>query len=144
MLSDREAILNLLAKYCFVTDRGTADELAALFWEDCTVNFGGNLHEGRNAAREGFARWIAKMRAPVEGLRHILHTPLIDVNGDAATSEAYYDADCHARTSGRAIRLRGLYRTAFARRAGEWRILQHEVQIWKPIPARDTREAKPA
>lgn len=134
MLSDRDTILNLLAKYCFITDRGTADELAALFWEDCTVDFGGNVHEGRAVARDGFARWITRMRDPVEGLRHILHTPLIEVAGETATSEAYYDADCHARRSGRAIRLRGLYRTEFARREGEWRILRHEVQIWKPIP----------
>ena len=138
-MSDRDAILNLLATYCFVTDRGSADDLAALFWEDCTVDFDSNVHEGLPAAREGFARWITKMRDPVEGLRHILHTPRIDIDGDSAQSEAYYDADCHARKSGRAIRLRGLYRTEFARRGGEWRILRHEVQIWKPIPAPDKR-----
>lgn len=141
MLSNRDRILNLLAKYCFVTDRGTADELAALFWEDCTVDFGGNVHEGREAARDGFARWITKMRDPVEGLRHILHTPLIEVDGDTATSEAYYDADCHARKSGRPIRLRGLYRTQFMRRDSDWRILRHEVQIWKPIPEPEKKQA---
>lgn len=141
MPGDRDSILTLLAKYCFVTDRGSADELAALFWPDCTVNFDGNLHAGRAAAREGFARWIGKMREPMEGLRHILHTPLIEVAGEAATSEAYYDADGHVRRSGRAIRLRGLYRTAYARRDGEWRILRHEVQIWKPIPAQETKPA---
>ncbi|MCA8900959.1 MAG: nuclear transport factor 2 family protein [Hyphomonas sp.] len=132
-MSDRDAILTLLARYCFITDRGSADELAALFWEDCTVDFGGNVHEGREAAHKGFARWIGKMRDPVEGLRHILHTPLIEIAGDTASSEAYYDADCHSRKSGRAIRLRGLYRTAFERRDGDWRILRHEVQIWRPM-----------
>ena len=133
-MSDRDEILTLLARYCFMTDRGTADELAALFCEDCTVNFGGRVHEGREAARNGFARWITKMRDPVEGLRHILHTPLVVIDGDRATAEAYYDADGHSRKKGFAIRLRGLYRTTFERRNGDWRILRHEVQIWKPIP----------
>ena len=130
-LSEREQVANLLAKYCFVTDRGSAEEMAALFWDDASVTFGENVNSGIDAVRAGFAAWIAKMRDPVEGLRHVLHTPLIEIDGDAATAEAYYDADGHSRRRGKRIHLRGLYRDRLERRNGEWRFLAKEIQIWR-------------
>ena len=130
-MNDEESIRNLYARYCFATDRGTADDIAALFWDDCTVNFGGNINQGVDAARTGFAKWIAKMREPVEGLRHCLYTPLIKVDGHRASVEAYYDADGHSKNKGKLIQLRGLYRSTMEKRDEEWRYLEHEVQIWR-------------
>ncbi len=131
MPTDHELIRNLYARYCFATDRGTADDIAALFWEDCTVNFGGNVNDGVEAARAGFAKWIHKMRDPVEGLRHCLYTPLVQVEGDRASVEAYYDADGHSKGKGKLIQLRGLYRSTMEKRGDEWRFFRHEVQIWR-------------
>ncbi|WP_162558882.1 nuclear transport factor 2 family protein [Sphingorhabdus sp. EL138] len=138
MPSDHELIQNLYAAYCFAVDRGSAEDIAAHFWDDCYLNFGGNIHEGVGEARIGFAKWIARMREPVEGLRHCLYTPLIEVNGDLAEAEAYYDADGHAGRKGKPIQLRGLYRSTLKKRAStngksEWRFLKHEVQIWNSI-----------
>ncbi len=138
MPSDHELIQNLYAAYCFTVDRGSAEDIAACFWDDCYLNFGGNIHEGADAARIGFAKWITKMRDPVEGLRHCLYTPLITVDGYRANAEAYYDADGHAGRKGKPIQLRGLYRSTLEKRAipagsYEWRFLKHEVQIWNSI-----------
>ena len=130
-LSDREQISNLLAKYCFVTDRGSAEEMAEMFWEDATVQFGDRVNRGIDAVRNGFAAWIAKMRDPVDGLRHVLHTPWIDIDGDTAVAEAYYDADGHSRKRGTPIHLRGVYRDRLERRSNEWRFLEREIQIWR-------------
>ncbi len=131
--SDYEQIQSLLAKYCFVTDRGSAEEMATLFWDDAVVKFGDNTNEGIEAVTAGFAAWIAKMRDPVEGLRHVLHTPCIEIDGDTATAEAYYDADGHSRNKGRRISLRGLYRDRLEKRNGEWRFRQKEIQIWRSM-----------
>ncbi len=133
MTGDQQLIQNIYAKYCFAVDRGSAEDIAAYFWDDCYLNFGGNIHEGVDEARVGFAKWISKMRDPVQGLRHCLYTPQIDVNGDRANAEAYYDADGHAGRKGKPIQLRGLYRSTLERREGEWRFLKHEVQIWDSI-----------
>ncbi len=131
--TDQEQIQSLLAKYCFVTDRGTAEEMAALFWDDAVVKFGDNRNEGIEAVTDGFAAWIRKMRDPVEGLRHVLHTPCIEISGDCATAEAYYDADGHSRNKGRRISLRGLYRDRLEKRNGEWRFAAKEIQIWRSM-----------
>lgn len=133
MLTDYEQIKNLMAKYCFVTDRGSAVDIAALFWEDCTVNFGGRVNEGIEEATAGFDKWISKMRAPLDGLRHILHTPLIEIDGDTATAEAYYDADGHSKNKGKLIQLRGIYKDRLEKRGGEWRFIHREVQIWRSV-----------
>lgn len=133
MTSDQEQIQNIYAAYCFAVDRGTADDIAAYFWNDCHLNFGGNIHEGVEEARTGFSKWIAKMRDPVRGLRHCLYTPLIEIDGNNAKAEAYYDADGHAGRKGKPIQLRGLYRSQLEKRTGEWRFIKHEVQIWDSI-----------
>ncbi|GAB5487072.1 MAG: hypothetical protein Pars2KO_06420 [Parasphingorhabdus sp.] len=133
MPNDHETIQNLYAGYCFAVDRGSADDIAAYFWPECYVNFGGNIHEGAEEARTGFSKWINKMRDPVQNLRHCLYTPLIEIDGDSAKAEAYYDADGHAGRKGKPIQLRGLYRSTLEKRAGEWRFIKHEVQIWHSI-----------
>ena len=133
MTKDQEQIQNLYAGYCFAVDRGSAEDIAACFWDDCYLNFGGNIHHGVDEARIGFSKWIEKMRDPVRGLRHCLYTPLIEVNGDSAKAEAYYDADGHAGRKGKPIQLRGLYRSILEKRDGEWRFIKHEVQIWDSI-----------
>ena len=78
-LTDYEQIQNLLARYCFVTDRGTANELADLFWEDAEVDFNGTVNSGIVAMKKGFQRWIKKYRDPVVDLRH--HKESIQING---------------------------------------------------------------
>ena len=133
MTTDHEAIHSLLSKYCFVTDRGSAEEMAGLFWDDATVIFGENTNAGIAAVTAGFEAWITKMRDPVEGLRHVLHTPCIEIDGDSATSEAYYDADGHSRKKGKPIHLRGLYRDRLEKRNGEWRFVEREIQIWRSM-----------
>lgn len=133
MPSDNEQIQTLLGRYCFLTDRGSAQEMAALFWDDAAVVFGDRTNEGIEAITAGFQAWITKMRDPVEGLRHVLHTPWIAVDGDIATAEAYYDADGHTRGRGRRVHLRGMYRDELEKRNGEWRFRRREVQIWRSM-----------
>ena len=133
MLSNYEQISNVLAGYCFATDRGTAEDIAAYFWEDASVNFDGRVNSGLEDITIGFQKWITKLRDPVEGLRHILHTPVIIIDGDRATSEAYYDADGHSKNKGNLIQLRGVYKDKLEKRGGEWRFIYREVQIWRSV-----------
>lgn len=124
--TDREQIENHLARYCFTVDSGTAEAIAALFWDDARLDFNG-VHTGVEAIRRCYADWIANMRDPVEGLRHLIYMPLIEIDGGHARAQTYVDADAHARKDGRAIRLRALYRDHLSRRDGEWRFAERHI-----------------
>ena len=124
--SDREQIQNHLARYCFTVDQGTADQIAGLFWDDARLDFNG-IFTDSEAIRDCYVEWIRKARDPVEGLRHLIYVPLIDIDEDSALTETYVDADCHARRSGRAIQLRSLYRDRLTKRHGEWRFSDRHI-----------------
>lgn len=126
--SDYVQIQNHLARYCFAVDRGTAKEISSLFWPDATLEFGGEYH-GADEILRCFQHWIESMREPVEGLRHLIHIPRIELNGEEAKSECYADADAHSRRSGRPIRNRAIYRDRLSRRDGEWRFQERRI-IW--------------
>ncbi|MGE0337384.1 MAG: nuclear transport factor 2 family protein [Gammaproteobacteria bacterium] len=135
--SDFELIQNHLARYCFAVDHGSADEIADLFWDDATLEFGG-LHTGRAAIRACYAAWIRTKRDPVEGLRHLIYVPLIEIDGDHASTQTYVDADAHTRRSGRPVLLRSLYRDRFRKQDGEWRFAHRHI-----VPMRSLTDAAP-
>ena len=124
--TEREQIENHLARYCFAVDEGTADDIAALFWDDARLEFNGS-HVGRDAIRQCYADWIVRLRDPVDEIRHLLYVPLIDIEGDEATAATYVDADALTRRSGRAVQLRACYRDRLARRDGEWRFAERLI-----------------
>jgi hypothetical protein len=129
-LSDYEQIQNHLAKYCFRVDRGTADEIAELFWEDAFLDLYGQ-HQGIAAIHTAYVNWIRDMRDPVEGLRHCIAQPCIAIDGDEATSECYVDADAHTRKKGRLIQLRALYKDRLTKRHGEWRFTDRRIVVFR-------------
>lgn len=132
-MTDYEQIHNLLVRYCYVTDRGSAEDIAELFWEDGCVDFNGSVNHGIVDMKTGFEKWIKKMRDPVVDLRHLLYAPAIEINGNIATAEAYYDADGHSRRKGRVIQLRGVYRDELEKRSSEWRFLKRQVLIFRSL-----------
>lgn len=124
--SDREQIQNHLAKYCFAVDRDTAEKIASLFWEDAQLDFNG-IHTGFEEIRQCYVDWICKLRDPVEGLRHLIYVPLIEIEGDQAVAETCVDADAHVRKSGRTILLRARYRDRLTKRNDEWRFSERHI-----------------
>ncbi|WP_430402426.1 nuclear transport factor 2 family protein [Hyphomonas sp.] len=128
MMTDYEKIQNHLAKYCFHVDLASVDEIVSLFWPDARLEFGG-AHEGEAAIRACYQNWYDKLKAPVEGLRHMLHMPLIEIDGDTARSQCYADADGHSVRKGKPIQNRAMFQDVLAKRRGEWRFLERKI-IW--------------
>jgi hypothetical protein len=124
--SDRDQVENHLAKYCFAVDRDSADDIAALFWEDARLEFNG-VHQGGEAIRQCYENWIKTARDPVDGLRHLIYVPRIEIEGERAEAETYVDADCHLRKNGRVIQLRALYQDRLSKRSGEWRFSERRI-----------------
>ena len=129
-MNDYQQIQHLIARYCLLADRGSADEIAATFWDDAALLFGRrSRNDGVENIRLGLQKWIEKMRDPVVGLRHLAHPPAIEIDGDRATAETYYDADGHSRKRRWPIHLRGVYRDRLEKRGGEWRFVERHIVI---------------
>ncbi len=128
--TDYEQIQNHLARYCHIVDRDGVDAIAALFWDDATLEFDGTFN-GIAEIRGCYSQWIEKMRDPVVGLRHLIHSPSIEILDAEAAAECYFDADCHIRANDRPIQLRGIYKDRLAKRNGEWRFLERQIILYK-------------
>lgn len=128
MLTEYEKIQNHLAKYCFHVDTGSVEEIVDLFWENATLEFNG-VHVGEAAIRACYTDWSERLKAPVEGLRHLLHMPVIEIDGDQAQSHSYADADAHSKRKGKPIQNRAMFRDKLEKRNGEWRFIERKI-IW--------------
>ena len=129
-MNDYQQIQHLIARWCFVADTGSVEEMTAMFWEEGRLWFGRrSQNDGLEAIRVGLQRWIEKMRDPVVGLRHLAYAPLIEIDGDRARAQTYYDADGHSRKRRWPIHLRGVYRDRLEKRNGEWRLLERRIVI---------------
>lgn len=142
-MNDHQQIQHLIARYCLVVDTGTAEDMAAMFWDEATLWFGArSRNDGADAIRAGLQTWIDRMRDPVVGLRHLAHLPSISIDGNQATAETYYDADGHSHKRRWPIHLRGVYRDRLEKRGEEWRFIERRIVIMhstlEDLPADDS------
>lgn len=84
-MSEHIAVQRHLAKYCILVDSAEPIDIAKLFWDDARLEFGGEF-TGGEAILACFEAWAREMRDPVEGLRHLLHMPHIEIDGEVARS----------------------------------------------------------
>ena len=126
-LVDRQAIADLLARYCQTLDEYDLDGMAATFTEDAVTDYGagrGGRVEGRAAIR---AR-IAAGQATFRRTSHQLAQSLVTVDGDRADGVTYVTA-WHEWHDGRQDALRLRYIDVFQRVTGrEWLIAERRVE----------------
>lgn len=80
-LEDRDEILQLLYRYNHTIDSGDAEGWADTWTEDAVFDVAGHVTTGREA--------LVKFASGVQGTRHMVTNPLIDVAGDTAEVRAY-------------------------------------------------------
>lgn len=128
-------IRRVMDRYCHSVDRGSADEVAALFHPEGVLVALGEVHKGRAAVRQWYADYHANFRAKLDMLRHKISNTLIDFEGeDAARVVSYMDADCAAKGSDDVLPAIGRYDDQFVREAGEWCFGQREIVVYKISP----------
>ncbi|HWW66143.1 MAG TPA: nuclear transport factor 2 family protein [Sphingomonadaceae bacterium] len=96
--ADRLAIDDLHARYIFALNWQDADTVASLFAEDGVLDWVGGVVEGREAIRaevrnmRAFFGRFEEADAPLHParLRHFVTNKLVDIQGDAAKSIAYW------------------------------------------------------
>ena len=144
---DHLAIQQLLHKYCHVVDRGTAGDVAALFHRDAVLlprYESDERYEGRDAVRGWYERYMENFRAKVRYLRHKIESPVIEINGNQATSTCYLDADSITISTNVANVAFGRYDDKFIKDEGRWWFKERTIIVYYSYPLAMYREGRGA
>jgi SnoaL-like domain len=112
----KQAITEVLYRYCHAVDRIDPELGAAIWHEDGLAHYEG-IFEGTGA---GFIDFVFEQHRNCDATSHQLTNMLIEVDGERAGSESYVTA-C-IRSSGVDVVVRGRYLDSWSRRQGRWRI----------------------
>ena len=118
LLEEKDAIRELIGRYCFYIDLGKYDEWADTFTEDAVFEVSGMFRfDGRAAIRE-FANHIPKNASGLPGMKHCTFNHVIEVSGDRASATCYLlvvreGTPLHVDIAGR-------YEDELVKRAGRW------------------------
>ena len=144
MSKDITMIKQTLAAYCHRVDRGSADEVAELFAEDGVLRpyYDGKYEcAGRDAVRDWYRFYHAKMGATVTNLKHLTHSTEINVNQNSAESVTYMTAYFTVKEDGIAYQAQGTYFDTMVRDGDRWLFKDRRIEVefitslGKPISA---------
>ncbi|MBT4491290.1 MAG: nuclear transport factor 2 family protein [Rhodospirillaceae bacterium] len=131
-VEDQLAIHLLLNQYCHVVDRGTVDEIAALFSEDGILrplHEGPEIFEGRDAVRAWYEDYDKRVRAGRRHRRHRITVPFITITGDTATVECCLDSSCVLIATNVISVSAGRYEDKLVKVAGQWLFKERAIYI---------------
>jgi uncharacterized protein (TIGR02246 family) len=132
---DKDAVRELLARCCRLSDDGDAETMAALFSEDGVWEAALNRAVGRPAIIEHMARFNPPA---IPGLRrrHLLAGVIVTLEGDGAAAQATW-MSLRQGAAGPEIRTVGSYDDLMVKEKGNWLIRRHRVvaEIAAPPPA---------
>jgi hypothetical protein len=137
IVEDHLAIVQLLHKYCHVVDRGSAEDIAALFHENAVLlprSESDERYEGRNAVRGWYQHYMKNFRSKVRYLRHKIESPVIEIIGTEATSVCYLDADSITVSSNVANVACGRYEDKFIKDGGRWWFKERAIIVYYSYP----------
>ena len=134
-MTDREAILDVIARYAHTVDGRDIDGILTCFTPDGRIDFEGGLTsgEGHDGIRAAFAEAFTQPAlAPPAVSTHLMANTLVTIDGDTARAETQGVAYLASPATG-TVRTRGLhYRDVLRRHDGGWRIA-HRIHrsIWE-------------
>ena len=123
-LRSREAIRNVIHRYCRAADRCDLDAFKACYWPDGFDDhgfFGGNAWE--------FCDYVIPILRQIEASIHAITNTVIEIDGPRAFCESQWSV-VHRLREGEAFLdywHQGRYLDVFEERNGEWRILHRVV-----------------
>jgi hypothetical protein len=139
-LEDREAIYDLLARYCRAVDRSDEVLLRSVYHPDAAGD-----HGAYRGDVDGFVDWVkSSVQNRFRCTVHKLGNAYIELDGDVAYGETYAIGHHVTTENGRDVQdsIIGLrYVDRFERRAGSWKIADRKaVYEWRRVDdLRDTQ-----
>lgn len=134
-LEDKDAIRELLAKCCRLSDDGNAEAMAMLFSEDGVWEAALNRADGRTEIIKHMGRFNPPAE-PGQLRRHLLTGVLVTLDGDSAAVQATW-MSVRQGAAGPEIRTVGSYDDWMVKSGGRWLIRRHKVipEITAPAAA---------
>ncbi|WP_293903117.1 nuclear transport factor 2 family protein [Phenylobacterium sp.] len=124
-LLDKQACVELVYRLARAIDRCDEALLRSLFHPDATDD-----HGGYRGSASGFVDWVLPLLATMTRTQHCICNVLIEVTGDTARGESYFNAH-HAlpQPQGPDVYMvaAGRYLDSFERRDGEWRFSHRQA-----------------
>lgn len=137
-VADRQAIADLIYRYCRAVDRIDAELGYSIYHEDGTADYGPTIFQG--SGRGSIDHICAQHRA-VKNHSHQVSNLIIELDGDKAASEAYVTATLQIDFGGqlKLVSVWGRYVDRWSRRDGRWAIDARQALI----DFDDVRDAAP-
>jgi len=125
-LIDREQIRDLLARYAHAADRLDRDMLTGIFWPE-----GSDDHGIFKGSASEFVEWSIGAMAYSKINRHVLGQSFIQLAGEKAAVETYFDSFHRMEIEGTIFDffVHGRYVDHMEKRGGEWRVLHRKVVV---------------
>lgn len=127
VLADRQAITELIYRYCRSVDRLDIPLGHSIWHDDATADYGADFYQGDG---RGAIDHICAQHLRTLHHSHQVTNILIDLDGDRAGSEAYATALLRARRDEKLLQMTiwGRYVDRWSRRNGRWG-LDHRLAI---------------
>ncbi len=133
MLSDRDQIANVLARYTFAVDDGDVDAWRALFVPQAVMRVGTTVMEGLEAVETGIAGAFGAGR-------HANLTSVIEVDPGGQDATAQTDFFFAWRDESGAYSLQttpgphfGRYRDRLVKVGAEWRFAERDITVYADL-----------
>lgn len=126
-MTDREAIADLIYRYCRAMDRIDREQGYAIWHPDGTADYGGAVYQG---SARGFVDQVCDQHARMLRHSHQVTNIIIEVADDRAGSESYYTTALRMMRGETMteIRVWGRYVDTWSKRDGRWGI-DHRIAI---------------
>jgi len=119
ILEDIEAIKKLKATYAYFADTGNWQGMVNLYTDEAVVEFVSmGRYEGKSEIT-GFFRDMLPRALPF--MTHMFHNPVIEVKGEKATGEWYFEVPATHAPTNRAVWMVGKYEEEYVKVSGEWK-----------------------
>lgn len=132
-LEDREAIKEVVARYCYYVDKKKLEELMALFHDKVELNAGslGSYH-GKAEVRKFYGEIVPQA---LSDAWHLVHNQLIELKGSEATSSSYFEVT--GIRKGEAIIGAGTYEDRLVKEGSRWQIITRVINIDYMVPLKE-------
>ena len=125
---DRLTIQEIIATYCHALDLGRWEEFAALFTDDCRLDFGSlmGVYEGRAGVRS----FTERMAGLGLFMRHYTTNVVLEGDGAQARGQSYVLAI--TGPPGASLTTTGRYEDEFVKVSGRWRLRVRRALLDQP------------
>lgn len=125
-VADRQAITDLLYRYCRAVDRIDIPLGHSIWHDDAVADYGADYYQGPG---KGVIDTICGHHAGLSSHSHMVTNVIIDLDGDRAGSEAYVYGTMRMERDGQPMQLGvwGRYLDSWERRDGRWGIVKRKV-----------------